>query len=177
MTTEIWKELKTNWEISSWGRIKTKERQINRGNHTFSKKAGFLKLGINKQGYVRVSLSKTKQYLVHRLVLEVFTGKTDKYVDHINGNRHDNRLENLRWCNQSTNAQNQRRTKRTDSNPYTGVSKLKNNKYRCYIVKDYKQIFLGTFKNPEEAANKYNEEALKIFGSQAHLNTINKNKL
>lgn len=61
------------------------------------------------QGYARVSLSKKeskiKQALVHRLVAEVFIENSDnkRTVNHINGIKSDNRLENLEWCTYSEN--------------------------------------------------------------------------
>ena len=62
----------------------------------------------NCNGYLRVSLSnknKFKKYLIHRLVAESFIENTENkpFVNHINGNKSDNRLENLEWCNNSEN--------------------------------------------------------------------------
>lgn len=62
---------------------------------------------INRGGYERVSIS-GKRYSVHRMVYETFCGllnDTD-IIDHINGVKNDNRLENLRKVNQSENMYN-----------------------------------------------------------------------
>jgi hypothetical protein len=63
-----------------------------------------LKLINAKNGYVVVNLNK-RQYLAHRLVLQTFVGiKKDKpQCNHINGNKHDNRLLNLEWVDRSEN--------------------------------------------------------------------------
>jgi hypothetical protein len=68
---------------------------------------GFL-APFNCNGYLRVSLSsnnKFKKYLIHRLVAESFIENMENkpFVNHINGNKSDNRLENLEWCNNSEN--------------------------------------------------------------------------
>jgi hypothetical protein len=63
----------------------------------------------NSAGYLRVSLlvgkKKQKKVFVHRLVAHAFVASVDgkQYVNHINGNKHDNRSENLEWCTPSEN--------------------------------------------------------------------------
>jgi hypothetical protein len=57
---------------------------------------------VSKKGYSRISLrdstGKLKSITTHRLVLEAFTGKNSLHINHINGIKSDNRLENLEWC-------------------------------------------------------------------------------
>ena len=60
------------------------------------------------KGYVFVSLSKNNKHTikrVHRLIAECFIQRIDgkDYIDHINGVRDDNRVENLRWCTHKEN--------------------------------------------------------------------------
>ena len=64
---------------------------------------------INNNGYLRfcisVSKNKVKNYLIHRFIYECFYGviESDKYINHINFNRKDNRLENLEVVTRSEN--------------------------------------------------------------------------
>lgn len=93
-----------------------------------------------------------------------------KIVDHINHNKLDNRLSNLRLCDKSLNAHN--RTKKEDTlTSYVGV-KPSGSKFYAQIQKDGKKYYLGTFETQEEAAQAYNEKALELYGDQANLNTI-----
>lgn len=64
----------------------------------------------DKHGYLRVSLHKPrsqKTHFVHRLVCDAYLPNPDNkpMVNHINGVRHDNRLENLEWCTAKENIQ------------------------------------------------------------------------
>ena len=69
----------------------------------------------NSKGYLRVSLlseNKSKKYLVHRLVAECFIPNIEDkpQVNHINGIKTDNRIDNLEWCNNSENVKHGYRT-------------------------------------------------------------------
>jgi len=95
--SEIWKDLpgyEGLYQVSSLGRVYS--LFYNR----------ILKPFRNQKGYLRVDLRGKKRTtkVVHRLVLEAFTGPQPKLqVNHINGIKDDNRLENLEWV---TNQQN-----------------------------------------------------------------------
>lgn len=93
------------------------------------------------------------------------------YIDHINGDKLDNRRVNLRVCTHAQNNMNQRKTK--GKSKYKGVCWLgRLNKWRAYIVKDRKQYYLGLFKSEEDAATAYNMAALRHFREFAKLNLI-----
>lgn len=116
---EIWKQIEdTCYEVSNEGRIRRKlkdQRSIDKYG-----KYKYLKL-INHKGhgtnYYEVGLGRTKKCLVHRLVAEYFLEKIEgkNYVNHKNGNGHDNRIENLEYC--TINENNIHASKNNLNNP------------------------------------------------------------
>lgn len=88
-------------------------------------------------------------------------------VDHINGNRLDNRRENLRVCTKAQNNANIHKDK------FKGVIWREHaNAYKAYIKKNGKQIHLGYFKDQIQAALVYNKAAVELFGEYAQLNQV-----
>lgn len=74
------------------------------------------------------------------------------YIDHINQDKLDNRVANLRFVTPQENARNMP-LKSDNTSGYTGVSKTKNGTYRAYITIGGKQRNLGYYKTIEEAAS------------------------
>lgn len=96
------------YQISSEGRVKSLKR-IARNNHTVDSK--IRKPKIDKDGYCCVSLwidGVSKEYFIHRLVAQAFVSNPENKpcIDHINTDRTDNRVENLRWCTHKENTNN-----------------------------------------------------------------------
>lgn len=107
-------------------------------------------------------------YPVHVVAYAIIHNKRPAVVDHINRDKHDNRIENLRAATQTQNCMNRGSTEKKDiGSKYKGVSPSKK-RWRAYIQGDY----LGTFKVEEDAAKAYNKEALKRFGKFAKPNKI-----
>ena len=80
----------------------------------------------NADGYAVTCLNR-KQMLMHRVIFEILLGrelKTNENVDHINGNKGDNRLENLRLGTSSDNARGFRAKSKGKTSEFRGVQLL-----------------------------------------------------
>lgn len=166
--TEEWKQIKDfpNYEISNTGKIRNQNKKE-------------LKPFNQNNGYVQVQLYKdsfNKRFLVHRLVAKAFipNNENKKYVNHIDGNKHNNCITNLEWVTNSENILHARRTglnpynkptlgkklggQRKGSSKYYGVCWDKSrNKWKASIVFEGKPHNQKRFNTEEEAGIYYNE--------------------
>lgn len=123
----------------------------------------------NGRGYLVCKIS-GKQYRVHKLIWLYHYGQWPKGdIDHINGIRDDNRIENLREATRTYNNYNRGSTPNTSSK-YKGVYKRGERKFVAEIRKDRKKYYLGTFDCEIEAAKAYDNKAKELCGEYGRLN-------
>lgn len=112
-------------------------------------------------------------YSAHRVIWAIVHGEwPDNDVDHINRNRMDNRLVNLRLAKRCDNCRN-RTSRRGSLSKYLGVSFDKSrNRWLARIGagKDRKVLHIGSFATEEEAARAYDAVAAVRHGDFANLN-------
>ena len=111
---EVWKDIKGYeglYQVSNLGRVRSLDREVKcrTSSSGVSKRKGYiLKPGIASNGYLMVALYNNKVQkcrTMHSLIAEAFIPNPDMLpcVNHKNGNRTDNRLENLEWVTYSEN--------------------------------------------------------------------------
>jgi hypothetical protein len=113
------------------------------------------------------SFKKGGRFRMHRLIVNA---PSNIDVDHINGNRLDNRRENLRFCNQSQNLANSK-LQVNNTSGYKGVCWNKRiKKWHSQVGSRKNRKNLGEFNTAEEAAKAHDEAAKKLYGEFAKLN-------
>jgi hypothetical protein len=118
------------------------------------------------RGYWRIRLY-GKSYPRHRIVFLYHHGYLPKYVDHMNLDKQDDRIENLREATASQNGANAG-IRCNNTSGYKGVSWSKpKDKWRAYIRHNFKRIHLGFFDKAEDAHEAYCKAANRIFGEFA----------
>ncbi|MEN6507038.1 MAG: HNH endonuclease [Planctomycetaceae bacterium] len=109
---EIWKSIPgfgDHYQVSNAGRVRSVDfTVIEHGGKTRKHKGQILRYGNTRDGYLQVHLYMAGDqtvFLVHRLVLSVFVGPcpAGKEVNHKNGNKRDNQIENLEYVTRSEN--------------------------------------------------------------------------
>lgn len=120
----------------------------------------------NSKGYRRVNLSNGKKKFVHNLVADSYLDKIDNktLVDHINCDKSNNRVDNLRFCDASENAMNSRISSKNTSGVKGVFYCQKKQKWRAYISINQKKTHIGYFDNLEEAKIARQNKAREIFG-------------
>jgi len=123
--------------------------------------------GITRAAKGYLKCRKTKKP-VHRVIM---SEEGTKVVDHINGNKLDNRRSNLRVCSIKQNVRNAKKRKsKNQKSKYKGVSINSSGKYYARIIVDYKSYYLGQYTSEEEAARAYDAAASRYFGDFSRRN-------
>lgn len=126
---------------------------------------------LNTNGYAVSSryskeTKKSVSFYLHRFLLGV-EGKKHIEVDHINRNKLDNRIKNLRVCTRRDNSCN--KSQKIGISGFRGVWK-NHNGWQAVLKFRGERMCLGTYEDKKEAAKKWNEVAKKYHGEFAVLN-------
>ena len=127
--------------------------------------------GCFSRGYWIIGINRTR-YFAHRLAWFYVNGRWPVHeLDHINLDRSDNRITNLREATHSLNMRNVK-IRKHNSTGFKGVillrptelNRMKRDRYVARIIVDGKMIYLGNFDTPEQAHAAYAEASLKYHG-------------
>lgn len=123
---------------------------------------------VGNHGYLTGSYRGSARLLAHRVAWAIFTGEWPRdHIDHVNGIKTDNRLDNLRQATRSENMRNMR-LRKNNSSGFKGVHwHRQSKKWRASIWVDGTSQGLGLFDTPEDAHAAYCEAARIHFGDFA----------
>lgn len=131
--------------------------------HQVGDRADFAVTAGPMTGYRRLSLD-SKRFLAHRCAwLFVHGAWPEGEVDHINGDKSDNRIANLRIAVDGVNQENQRRPRKDNRSGFLGVQFHKQNgNWVARIQHQRRTIHIGCFDSPELAHQAYVEAKRKL---------------
>lgn len=160
---EIWKDIigyEGLYQVSNLGRIYSTPRP--------STKGGIRKTNIDTRGYQYVcckKFGKGKNLLLHRVIAIHFIPNPENkpQVNHINGNKLDNTIENLEWSTAQENIHHFVSTRKNRSSKYIGVRSSKG-KWEVFCTVNKARKHIGYFLTEEEA-------------HEAHINFLKENNI
>lgn len=162
MKLEVWKDIENypNYQISNFGNVKSKKRYTKQRNALNLRKEKILNQQIDKKGYKYVRLYNSdgwKYFKVHILVARTFIKNTNNEptVDHIDKNKNNNSVENLRWASFILQANNKDKTNIIENMKEIGKKKYPN---RAKKIKQFNKDneYIKTFNSSREASNLLN---------------------
>ena len=168
---ECWRSVDgyINYQVSNVGRVR------------IASSGKIMTAFCNRQGYASISLYKdgTRKTLnIHHLVAMCFIPKAESderlEVDHINQDKTNNSVSNLRWKASRQNKWNRDKMRKETSSKYIGAPLNKSDHmWRAQIRQnDGRNAHLGYFHDEKEAARTYNAKAYELRGDLAKLNDI-----
>lgn len=146
---EIWKDIPNYeglYQISNFGNVKSLKRKVKNKNGYRDIKEKILHNYINKNGYYAVTLRKNcniEVKLIHRLIAEMFIPNPNNYpcINHKDGNKSNNSINNLEWCSYSYNTKEAFRLGLNKHIDFKEKKKISQYDLEGNFIKEWKSIY------------------------------------
>lgn len=138
------------WKVSRRGRLGGKRAGDRAGN-------------AHSTGYRCITID-GREYKEHRVAWLLVHGEWPATeIDHVNCDKSDNRLENIRLASGSLNQANKRKS-RNNTSGYKGVVATKDGYFKAFIGHEGRKLFLGKFGSASAAHQRYAQKAEELYG-------------
>lgn len=164
----FYKGHETNIEVNKLGEV----RRVSKDWMKYNTKTGLVKFSISKDYYqtsIKVKNIGQVNLQVHQIIAIAFLNhvpnKFEKVVDHIDGNKKNNNIENLQIITQRENTIKRLKKSKYPTGVHRKTVKYKNKVYEYFnfqILLKNKRYQIGNFKKPEDASAAYQEALRKI---------------
>lgn len=159
---EIWKDVKGfegRYQVSSTGQVKSLRFLGHDGER-------IMKLSLHHSGYLVVQLGNhpAKTYLVHDLVAQAFVPAVDgkSIVNHIDGNKHNNRADNLEWVTYKENTEHAIRTGLRNPHNVTRRYGKDNHSSKAVLQYDLDGNFIKKWDSQSDVARAFNAKSSAV---------------
>ena len=165
---EVWKDVlgwKGLYMASNFGRVKSLTRKIKRrfsGTQTLNGR--ILSQFVCKNGYITMHMChdhKPTTVSIQIIIMRAFNGYSNLHIDHIDRDKTNNCIENLRYCTPIENISFKNPKSHLPMGVYQNPKNYKTKPYRARISTNGRFIELGSFSTVEEASNAYQKERNK----------------
>ena len=135
--------------------------------HSYQCKKGWFAGSRTARGYLHIGVQGVR-LKSHRIAWYAWCGEVPDYLDHINGDRDDNRIANLRSCTNAENMRNLVTLQRNNTSGTTGVCWFKPaGLWTAQIKVDGTNLNLGYYRDKEDAIKARKVAELRYFGEFA----------
>ena len=137
-----WRQIKPGYSVSREGEVRSDSKYIDRGTYEVFWAERMITAGRHTNGYRTVVMGKGDKRYIHRIVAEAFIPNPENKpeINHINGDKTDNRVENLEWVTPTENMEHAKEIGLTNACKYDVTDAEGNLIYKNMFIGELKEL-------------------------------------